>query len=601
MRINVIVSKELLQDSRRPMGYVLRIGLPALAIVILAPRLVAIVRVAGQDWRAIANATRPFFMTVAWLGMIALSGFAVLFVAASFRREHERRTIDVLRTTPLRAGHIVLGKFVSSVARLMMIALAVAPVMALWLSIGRFPRELAAAAIGVIGASVFYFGALAALTASAFPPGGLREALGGTLLVGVLGGLVLLGVTVLEGNPFLIAALPPWALGHILSGNSPSTMPITAFIAVAIVEPVALGAIALTLAPAVFRRSITRASERRTHRPSKSLAGLLSGRLPRMREGEHPFTWIDKGKRSWRMRRGFVLSFAALVCATLIVIRATWPGGLFHPVVYRALALAGIGLYTISAAIYATGVFAREKVSRTAEQLVLTGKDASVVFFAKADLIKWCSLRHLAGIPIILLAYIVSPRDVLLAAIEIPALLLVAWSLPQSVGMVGMVFSIVAKSPARALTAMMVAPVLLVLLSMLTVSGMMIAGPWGIMLGVAGILLALFLTRRSGKWSVHRLSAALASHLLFALLIASCFSGFLLAVFAGLVLGIRSLIPQAFQSVTIEYASIVLVACVTMAVAGIILRYRWFALGVDLFNTYMLDARAGRHVRTGYW
>lgn len=601
MLIHVLIGKELLQHSRRPMGHVLRAGLPMLAIAILVPRLVAILRTMGQDWRAIANATRPFFLTIAWLGMIALSGFAALFVVASFRREHQRRTIDVLCTTPLGAARIVLGKFISSVARLLLIALAVLPVMSLWLSIGHFPRELATAAIGTIGASAFYFGALAALVTSAFPPGGMREVLGGALVLAALGLAVLLGVTVLAGNPFLIAAVPPWALGYVLSGSSPSAMPAVTFIALAIIEPLALGAAALALAPAAFRRSITSASFRRAQRLSKSFVGAITGTLPRMRDGEHPFTWIDKGKRSWRMRRGFLLTFGAIACATLIAVRATIPGGLSHPAVYRMLALFGVVLFSFFVAIYAASVFAREKVSRTAEQLMLTGRDPSIIFFAKADLIKWCVRGHLAGIPVILIAYITSPREVPLAIIEIPALLAAAWCLPQAVGMIGMVFSIVAKSPARALAGMLTAPILLVLLVMLTVSGVMLIGGAAVLLAIGAILAAFFLSRRVGKWNVHRLSVALASHLLLAVLIATAFSGILWAVLAGVFWAISILLPPALGIATIGYASIVLVACAAMAFGGLLLRYRWFALGVDLFNTYMLDAQAGSEERTRYW
>ena len=243
----------------------------------------------------------------------------------------------------------------------------------------------------------------------------------------------------------------------------------------------------------------------------------------------------------------------------------------------------------------------REKASRTAEQLVLTGTDARIIISAKTDLIEWCARGHLAGIPIILMAYVVSPRDLVMAPFEIPTLFAAVWCLPRGIGMVGMVFSLVAKSPARALAAMLTAPVLLVLLATLTVSGVILVGPAVIVLGAAAILVALFLSRRSGKWTVQRLSAVLVSHLLFALLVAACFSGILGAFFVWLFFSMSALLPPALGPVAVASASIVLVVCTTTAVGGIILQHLWFALGVDLFDSYMLDTDTKGLRRTAYW
>ncbi len=97
---NPIIEKELIQAAHHRRTWVVRAGLPALAAALLLPQVYSLLKGYGQDWRALAELTRPLFLTSAWLQFIALPLLAFSLTASALRQEWTHRTIEVLCTTP---------------------------------------------------------------------------------------------------------------------------------------------------------------------------------------------------------------------------------------------------------------------------------------------------------------------------------------------------------------------------------------------------------------------------------------------------------------------------------------------------------------------
>ena len=112
--------------------------------------------------------TRTLFHTFGMSQLVLLSIMAPAFAASAMTIEKERRCIDLLMTSPIRPGTILMGKYMSSVVYLFLTLVSTAPVIAvvMWLP-GLGPLEIAglyillfsvAAAFGMVGltCSVFF-------------------------------------------------------------------------------------------------------------------------------------------------------------------------------------------------------------------------------------------------------------------------------------------------------------------------------------------------------------------------------------------------------------------------------------------------------------
>ena len=141
-----IFLKEFVQSVHHRRTFAFRTVLPFVAMVILMAQVAEATSGAAQDWRSLAAAGRPIFRTLAWLGLITLSAFALLTGKDAFQREWKRRTMPLLLAAPLSPAGIVAGKFAAVLGKVSLAALSLMPVWLVALRIGRLPGEIAGGA-----------------------------------------------------------------------------------------------------------------------------------------------------------------------------------------------------------------------------------------------------------------------------------------------------------------------------------------------------------------------------------------------------------------------------------------------------------------------
>jgi len=254
-----IIMKEFMQAARRRRTYVLRALLPTVAIVILVPQLISVLR-DGQDWRSIKDVANPIFQTSVGMQLIVFSLLAALYARAALQGEWTHRTIETLCASPLTRAGILYGKFAGVLGKILLAGLALLPLMGIWFRLGRIPREVALGSLGVTAASTVMFGALAFVRAAMVVPRKTRGRFCLDLLLFCLLLPLFLGLVVWPWAPCLVAAVPPWSFFFVIAGTSPGAMAPGYFALLAIAEPLGLGLLALALTPWVFRRAFERAS-----------------------------------------------------------------------------------------------------------------------------------------------------------------------------------------------------------------------------------------------------------------------------------------------------------------------------------------------------
>lgn len=99
--------------------------------------------------------------------------------------ERERLTLELLQVSQLRARHVVVGKLASSLAYLLLLVVAIAPILTLPLLIGGVTLLDIIAAIGMIGATAIMIGAVSIWISSAVKTSRAAVALS-LLFVGLL-------------------------------------------------------------------------------------------------------------------------------------------------------------------------------------------------------------------------------------------------------------------------------------------------------------------------------------------------------------------------------------------------------------------------------
>jgi len=300
---NAIIEKELTQATHHRRTWVVRAGLPALAAVLLLPQVYFVLADYGQDWRALADMTRPLFETLAWLQFIALPLLAFSLATAALRQEWMRRTIEVLRTTPLSAANVVYGKFVAALGQVLLAALALLPVTAVLYFVSRLPREVALGSFAISIGTVLLFGSLG-LVQGAVSRAGEKSSTGVLLLLI----LILAGVAVLDGyvwvrHPLLEALLFPRALYLVLQGRAPRGLTTGQF-ALLTSGMMVVGSVgALAFAPRLFGFTITRRlGAFKVRREARGIRRLLTCRRPPMKASENPLAWQEKGSSTRVLR-----------------------------------------------------------------------------------------------------------------------------------------------------------------------------------------------------------------------------------------------------------------------------------------------------------
>jgi len=84
---------------------------------------------------------KAFFGVTVWLELMTVSFIAPALTAGAISTERERQTYELLRTTLLPAGHLVLGKFFSGLVFLLLLLLVAVPLLSLVFLFGGVATE----------------------------------------------------------------------------------------------------------------------------------------------------------------------------------------------------------------------------------------------------------------------------------------------------------------------------------------------------------------------------------------------------------------------------------------------------------------------------
>ena len=497
-----LIIKELIQASHKRHMYWLRTSLPAIATIVLVFAVGAVLVRSHGDWRSIAGAARPLFVTCAWMQLIVFSLMAGLYAAAGIRNEWRLQTMEVLRTTPISFVGVVYGKFAGMAGRILMMALALLPVSGVWLHFGRIPKEMVLGSAGVVAGSTVLFGALGTLESSMSSargpgrgPGILPTFL--YLMVMIAGAFLPCRIT-----PLFIAAVPPWAFHYVMAGTTPAkALSPGQFALMAIVIPLALGAYALAAAPFLFRRACDKAfsggsnSDTRRRRAARR-------RRPPLRPAENPFAWQEKGERTRVLSWGLWITYAVAVVLVTVICAISRDWQVWRePMAYGAAAMGGALAMTLMGLSYGADVFAREKARRTAQALVLTGNPPAVFYKGKLRALVRAFRFSYLGIVFPLVIPLFLGAHIRAAYVQLGLAALVVAALgPPLAALTAMVFSAAAHSPRQVVLAIVLTPLIAaltvtILFPCFVVPYMLFAAALG------GVLLMIFLVH---KWTVWR-------------------------------------------------------------------------------------------------
>ena len=167
---NPVLRRELLTALRSNKAFILQF------VFLLLLGAVVYVAWPSELVSSSSEKARKLFRTFGQGQLVLLSILAPAFSASAMTIEKERRCIDLLLTSPIRPGTILMGKYMSSVLYLFLLVLSTAPLVSviIWLP-GLGPAEIAglyvllisvAACFGMIGltCSVFFHRSQASLS-----------------------------------------------------------------------------------------------------------------------------------------------------------------------------------------------------------------------------------------------------------------------------------------------------------------------------------------------------------------------------------------------------------------------------------------------------
>ena len=493
---NPLISKELIQASHQRWTYVARTGLPLLAIAILVPQLSVIFTVSGQDWRSLAGITRPIFYTCMWLQLIAFSLAASTYSISSVHSEWSDRTMEVLCATPLSRGKIVYGKFAAALSRLLLLAIAMLPIMGIWFHLGRIPREVVLGSLVVTLGSMFFFASVGLLSACASRSSSPLV----TLLLPWYLAIILVDAFVCKGHPLLDALIPPYALGVIMHGSPANSWSVYQFSLLSLGLHLALGALALGLAPLFFTRTL-KVHIGATRRMSivRFVRRAFRGKRKPLKPGQNPLYWMEIGPPTRLLRWAFWLLCAVLVIILLAVAAEETFSRRSIPTFRRFvqsvcyilndeepwLIFFTVGIITtqLSSLFYGAAVFARERSRRTATALLLTGHRPRGFILPKILAVyraQWLALCVLSavGVGLFLDQFDWLDEGFWFGSLALAQTIILG---PAAAVIIGVAFSVTARSPARATL------------------GLLSTVVWAFLLGlVSGALFALTGTREPG-------------------------------------------------------------------------------------------------------
>lgn len=321
---NPIAVRLVQNASRRPRHNYIRATYLAVLIIVLLWMLLLGASGNDLDYRKLAQSGASAFTSIAYLQVLLICVLAPVFMGGAIAQEASPRTWEVLLTTPMTAGEIVLGNLFGRLFFVIGLLIASMPLFALTQYFGGVPGTAVFASYLVAGSAALLVGALAiALSVSrlvgkraffvfyVFIIGylGVTVALDRALVTNGQGSLDGSGVTYFTGlNPFLAlhALLNPTTYPRAAEGTHTG---ITAWM---LESPVTFWCLGATLLSGVFMAASTitvRAGGLQTLGENESGVPLMSRILgkPAKKVGEHrapkhvwvnPIAWREAASRN---------------------------------------------------------------------------------------------------------------------------------------------------------------------------------------------------------------------------------------------------------------------------------------------------------------
>ena len=452
---NPLIRKELIQAANSRKTFVCRAGLPLLVVVIMLPQLYSILSRFGQDWRAIADITRSIFQTVCWIEVIAFPLAAYVYAAVSVQSEWMNKTMETLCATPLSRLQIIYGKFAGVLSNLILLWLSILPIIGIWYYMGRIPKSIAIGSTLVIAGFAFFSGALGVYMSSRFRSPKAHVFAFLIIMLPLTLTLILCDAFIFPNHVLPEALLAPHALGSVLSGRVRPSLSVASFALLSAGLHVGLGLLLLGAAPFAFARSLRH--ELGGAAPSngflrRAWRRVSHARRKPMRQWEDPFRWREKGSPT------LFLKWALwLVCAIIFVIAMAFAidrndYNFFTDDDFWAVVLAlGVMTNMLAAGLYGALAFVSEKTHHRAAGLLLTGLPPQRFIWPKLIAGYRALLLPLLFLGIVGIGLMVNEMplndDEFAFSFFCGAGILVA---PALWMIVGMVFSVVAKSTAQA-------------------------------------------------------------------------------------------------------------------------------------------------------
>jgi ABC-type transport system involved in multi-copper enzyme maturation permease subunit len=159
--MNPIAVRLVQNGSRRSRHNYIRTTYLGVLIVVLLWTLLLGASGEGLDYRHLARAGARAFTWIAYLQVVLICVLAPVFMGGAIAQEASPRTWEVLLTTPLTAGEIVLGSLLGRLFFVLALLFASLPLFALTQYFGGVPGRSVFASYLVAGSAALLVGALA--------------------------------------------------------------------------------------------------------------------------------------------------------------------------------------------------------------------------------------------------------------------------------------------------------------------------------------------------------------------------------------------------------------------------------------------------------
>jgi len=384
---NPIILKEFIQSTHQKNTYLLRALLPLIAASLVGVRLA---EVHGRDWRRMAAVARDLYYMGVWIEIIAFPLLAGIYASTSLRKEWANKTLETLCATPLSNIQIVFGKFFVAISRVVYLGLAIVPVIGVWTIFARIPASMVVRSLLLVAVGTLNLAALSLIYGVVLPPKKRRRGAGAEFVILYFIAIALLAIFYSKYHWIILAAIPQWSLAHVSMGTAPRGISVAGFSTASIVVPLITALVCIIMAPILFRRSTrNQLGVSRKFRLREMLFGPGKEKTrsrPQLAPYANPFAWQEKGASTRILKYSVFVIYACLgivFFAICFFYDNMDISDLHDTEFYFIIAIIGAVVIAITSCFYAVRVFAREKLNRTAQLLILTGNPPIKYYVSK--------------------------------------------------------------------------------------------------------------------------------------------------------------------------------------------------------------------------